>query len=40
MFAIAVHGGAGTLPRDTGADQERAYLDGLGAAIDAGYAVL
>jgi beta-aspartyl-peptidase (threonine type) len=40
MFAIAVHGGAGTLARDTSAAQERAYLDGLGAALDAGYAVL
>ena len=40
MFAIVVHGGAGTLARDTSAEQERAYLDGLGAALDAGYAVL
>jgi len=40
MFAIAVHGGAGTLARDTSAEQERAYLEGLGAALDAGYAVL
>ena len=40
MFAIAVHGGAGTLARDTSAEQERAYLDGLGAALDAGYDVL
>ena len=40
MFAIAVHGGAGTLARDTSSGQERAYLDGLGAALDAGYAVL
>jgi L-asparaginase / beta-aspartyl-peptidase len=40
MFAIAVHGGAGTLARDTSAEQQRAYLDGLGAALDAGYAVL
>src|SRR3954469_22993835 len=40
MFAIAVHGGAGTLTRDTSSEQERAYLDGLGAALDAGYAVL
>jgi beta-aspartyl-peptidase (threonine type) len=40
MFAIAVHGGAGTLARDTSPEQERAYLDGLGAALDAGYAVL
>jgi beta-aspartyl-peptidase (threonine type) len=40
MFAIAVHGGAGTLARDTSPEQERAYLDGLGAALDAGHAVL
>jgi beta-aspartyl-peptidase (threonine type) len=40
MFAIAVHGGAGTLARDTDADQEKAYLDGLSAALDAGFAVL
>jgi beta-aspartyl-peptidase (threonine type) len=40
MFAIAVHGGAGTLARDTSAEQEKAYLDGLGAALDAGYSVL
>jgi L-asparaginase / beta-aspartyl-peptidase len=40
MFAIAVHGGAGTLARDTSSSQEQAYLDGLGAALDAGYAVL
>ena len=40
MFAIAVHGGAGTLARDTSAEQERAYLDGLGAALDAGYEVI
>jgi beta-aspartyl-peptidase (threonine type) len=41
MFAIAVHGGAGTLSRgETSAEQERAYTDGLNAALDAGYAVL
>ena len=40
MFAIAIHGGAGTLARDTDAEQEKAYLDGLGAALDAGFAVL
>ena len=40
MFAIAIHGGAGTLARDTSAEQETAYLDGLGAALDAGYDVL
>jgi len=41
MFAIAVHGGAGTLSRrDTSAEQERAYRDGLSEALDAGYALL
>jgi beta-aspartyl-peptidase (threonine type) len=41
MFAIAVHGGAGTLAReDTSALQEEAYRAGLDAALDAGYAVL
>lgn len=41
MFAIAIHGGAGTLSRqDTSAEQEQAYTDGLNAALDAGYAVL
>jgi beta-aspartyl-peptidase (threonine type) len=40
MFAIAVHGGAGTLARDTSAEHERAYHDGLAAALDAGYDVL
>jgi beta-aspartyl-peptidase (threonine type) len=41
MFAIAVHGGAGTLSRrETSAEQERAYAEGLNEALDAGYAVL
>jgi L-asparaginase / beta-aspartyl-peptidase len=41
MFSIAIHGGAGTLSRrDTSAEQERAYADGLNAALDAGYSVL
>jgi beta-aspartyl-peptidase (threonine type) len=41
MFALAIHGGAGTLPRnDIGAEQEKAYLAGLNEALDAGYAVL
>ncbi|HTU64678.1 MAG TPA: isoaspartyl peptidase/L-asparaginase [Steroidobacteraceae bacterium] len=40
MFAIAVHGGAGTLSRDTSDAQRQAYLDGLAAALDAGYALL
>jgi L-asparaginase / beta-aspartyl-peptidase len=41
MFAIAIHGGAGTLSRsETSAEQERAYLQGLETALDAGFAVL
>jgi beta-aspartyl-peptidase (threonine type) len=41
MFAIAIHGGAGTLSRgETSAEQERAYAAGLNAALDAGYALL
>ena len=40
MFAIAVHGGAGVLARETAPLQEKAYLDGLSEALDAGYAVL
>jgi beta-aspartyl-peptidase (threonine type) len=41
MFAIAVHGGAGTLSRrETSIEQERAYAEGLSAALDAGYSVL
>ncbi|HEV7606313.1 MAG TPA: isoaspartyl peptidase/L-asparaginase [Steroidobacteraceae bacterium] len=41
MFAIAIHGGAGTLSRrETSAEQERAYTEGLNAALDAGHAVL
>lgn len=41
MYAIAIHGGAGSLPRDNrGPEQERAYLAGLEAALDAGYDVL
>ena len=41
MFAIAIHGGAGTLSRsDMSAEQERDYRAGLSAALDAGYAVL
>ncbi|MEO8019065.1 MAG: isoaspartyl peptidase/L-asparaginase [Pseudomonadota bacterium] len=41
MFAIAIHGGAGTLSRrDTSAEQEKAYTEGLNAALDAGHAVL
>ena len=41
MFAIAIHGGAGTLTRgDLPAEQEREYLSGLDAALDAGYELL
>src|SRR6202030_2638866 len=41
MFAIAIHGGAGTLPRtDLSAEAERRYRNGLQEAIDGGFAVL
>ncbi len=41
MFAIAIHGGAGTLSRaGTSAEHERAYLQGLSDALDAGYSLL
>jgi beta-aspartyl-peptidase (threonine type) len=41
MIAIAIHGGAGTLSRDeTSPEQERAYLQGLESALDAGFALL
>jgi len=41
MFAIALHGGAGTLPRaEMTAERESAYRAGLGAALDCGYALL
>jgi beta-aspartyl-peptidase (threonine type) len=41
MHAIAIHGGAGTLPRaEMKPGQEAAYRAGLAAALDAGYAVL
>jgi L-asparaginase / beta-aspartyl-peptidase len=41
MFAIAIHGGAGTLSRsETSAEQERLYLHGLDAALDAGFTQL
>ncbi|MEJ0105761.1 MAG: isoaspartyl peptidase/L-asparaginase [Bacteroidota bacterium] len=40
-FMLAIHGGAGTILReDMTPDLETAYLDGLQAALDAGYAVL
>ena len=41
MFAIAIHGGAGTLSRnDMSAAQEKDYREGLQAALDAGYTLL
>ena len=41
MFAIAIHGGAGTLARgDLPAEQEREYLAGLESALDAGFELL
>ena len=41
MFAIAIHGGAGTLSRkEMSPEQEKEYIAGLGEALDAGYAVL
>jgi beta-aspartyl-peptidase (threonine type) len=41
MFGLAIHGGAGTLPRaEGGGEGELKYRAGLAAALDAGYAVL
>jgi beta-aspartyl-peptidase (threonine type) len=41
MFGLAIHGGAGTLPRAEMSEQrERQYRAGLSAALDAGYALL
>ena len=41
MYAIAIHGGAGAVPRATlPAERERHYRAGLEAALDAGYTVL
>ena len=41
MLTIAIHGGAGTLPRaEMTPSQEAAYRAGLGAALDAGFEVL
>jgi len=41
MFGLAIHGGAGTLPRaEAGEDRLREYRAGLRAALDLGYAVL
>jgi beta-aspartyl-peptidase (threonine type) len=41
MFALALHGGAGTLPRsEMSGEQEARYRTGLELALSAGYAVL
>jgi beta-aspartyl-peptidase (threonine type) len=41
MFGLAIHGGAGTLPRaESGGERELRYRAGLAAALGAGYAVL
>ena len=41
MFGMAIHGGAGTMPRaDMTAEAERRYRSGLQEALDAGYEVL
>jgi L-asparaginase / beta-aspartyl-peptidase len=41
MYAIAIHGGAGSLPRDSRSfEHERAYLAGLESALDGGYEML
>jgi L-asparaginase / beta-aspartyl-peptidase len=41
MFGIALHGGAGTLPRsEMNAEQEENYRSGLERALSAGYSVL
>jgi L-asparaginase / beta-aspartyl-peptidase len=41
MYAIAIHGGAGAVPRATlSAERERRYRAGLEAALDGGYSVL
>jgi L-asparaginase / beta-aspartyl-peptidase len=40
MFGLAIHGGAGTLPRNEMGDKAEHYRAGLNAAVDAGYAVL
>ncbi|HEY4749342.1 MAG TPA: isoaspartyl peptidase/L-asparaginase [Steroidobacteraceae bacterium] len=41
MYAIAIHGGAGAVPRATlSAERERTYCSGLQAALDSGYALL
>ena len=40
-IALVIHGGAGTMPRaEMTAEREAQYREGLGTALDAGYAVL
>ncbi len=41
MFGLAIHGGAGTLPRaETSDEKQLQYGEGLSEALEAGYAVL
>jgi L-asparaginase / beta-aspartyl-peptidase len=41
MFGLAIHGGAGSLPRaEISGEKERDYRAGLAEALDAGYAIL
>src|SRR5580704_1888743 len=41
MYAIAIHGGAGALPRDLlTSGKEKAYRAGLESALDSAYAIL
>ena len=41
MFGLAIHGGAGTLPRtEMSSERQLQYQAGLAAALDAGFAVL
>ena len=41
MHSIAIHGGAGAVPRHTlTAEREQKYRDGLAAALDLGYSIL
>jgi beta-aspartyl-peptidase (threonine type) len=41
MFGLAIHGGAGTLPRaETAGDKQQRYHAALSAALEIGYAVL
>lgn len=41
MLSIAIHGGAGAMPRSSlSAERERQFRDGLAVALDAGYSTL